>query len=167
MNSTSLLFLSLIPSLLNARFHTLYKLDANRVQEDASTNVLTENQALGSCTCDITLGSCDAYCCCDQECSASIRAFWNSNYNSYCLNYLGETYKPFSQCLELTHVFNYRERKGMEITETNNQLCVELDTGSLFSDYQSFVGSLPSNHTTTYNISQTLFNILPTTYATA
>jgi len=33
---------------------------------------------------------------------------------------------------------------GMEITESNGNLCVELDTGSLFSNYEPYISSIVS-----------------------
>jgi len=64
-------------------------------KESITTQVSVENNALGTCTCDITKGSCDAYCCCDTECASDILAIWNSNYNEYCAkNYIGAAYKP-------------------------------------------------------------------------
>lgn len=32
--------------------------------------------ALGLCTCDITLNSCDAYCDCDPDCGKQITEVW-------------------------------------------------------------------------------------------
>jgi len=39
--------------------------------DDVKTTQVIENTALGQCTCDVTLNSCDLYCCCDEECDAN------------------------------------------------------------------------------------------------
>ena len=54
-----------------------------------------ELNAFGQCRCDITLNSCDPYCCCDTDCDADVRNFWMENYNEYCAkNYIMKQYKP-------------------------------------------------------------------------
>jgi hypothetical protein len=50
---------------------------------DQSTPLIDQT-AFGTCTCDITKGSCDVYCCCDLDCSQTILQFWKSNYDTYC-----------------------------------------------------------------------------------
>lgn len=49
-----------------------------------TSNDLDKTTALNICTCDVTLNSCDAYCCCDRDCSADVLNFWQANYNEYC-----------------------------------------------------------------------------------
>jgi len=46
----------------------------------------------------------------------------------------------------------------MEISEVNGKLCVELDTGSLFSNYENYIESfngVPAS--LTYDLAQTLY----------
>lgn len=75
------------------RLNQIYPAEIN--QEISSVDVTIENNALGRCTCDITLGSCDAYCCCDLDCNKEIRQFWNDNSDNYCAkNHIGKGYKP-------------------------------------------------------------------------
>jgi len=48
-------------------------------------------------------------------------------------------------------------RMGMEMSETNGQLCVELDTGSVFSDYVPYVASFEGvPGTLKYDLKKTL-----------
>ena len=49
----------------------------------------------------------------------------------------------------MTHIYDWNERLGMGISTLNNQLCVELDTGSLFSDYSDYLSEF--NDTLTQN----------------
>lgn len=85
----SLFVSALPPKRLNNLDLTL--VDTNKVTNDLSV----ENSALGGCTCDVTLNSCDAYCCCDTDCAAEIRDYWSKNSNSFCAkNLIGTTFKP-------------------------------------------------------------------------
>lgn len=60
-----------------------------------------DNSALGSCTCDVTLNSCDAYCCCDTDCEAPVLALWNKYPDQYCaLNKIGAEYNPQKKCVD-------------------------------------------------------------------
>lgn len=112
------------------------------VDTNAITTPITENTAFGTCSCDKTLNSCDVYCCCDTDCGSDILAYWNQNYNTYCTkSYIGSAYRPFSQCIGASHIFTYNQRMGMQVTNINEQLCVELDTGSIFSDYLDYIPS--------------------------
>ena len=75
--------------------------DPTKIDTEALTNdVSVTNTALGSCSCDITFGSCDAYCCCDNDCAADILTVWKSNYDFYCAkNFLGQYFRPTQKCI--------------------------------------------------------------------
>ena len=64
--------------------NSLYSLTTDSVDYSSETTPVVANSALGSCTCDKTLNSCDIYCCCDNDCSAEVLEYWNNNYNTYC-----------------------------------------------------------------------------------
>ena len=51
-----------------------YDIKTEMISADEVTVKITpgEENALGTCTCDITRGSCDAYCCCDEDCGIDI-----------------------------------------------------------------------------------------------
>jgi hypothetical protein len=63
-----------------------------KLAADPSAKVNTEtpsvsaaaNNAFGQCRCDITVNSCDTFCCCDKDCDDDVKAFWTENYNEYC-----------------------------------------------------------------------------------
>ena len=50
---------------------------SGKFEPDKITTAQTKNIALGSCPCDLTLNSCDVYCCCDNDCAPEITEFWN------------------------------------------------------------------------------------------
>jgi hypothetical protein len=100
------------------------------------------NNAFGQCRCDITVNSCDTFCCCDKDCDDDVKAFWTENYNEYCAqNYIQKQYKPKSQCVDSNILFRNNSRMGMEITELNGQTCVSMDVGSVFSSYKKEVSA--------------------------
>ena len=54
-----------------------------------AAEIAAAENAFGQCRCDITLASCDTFCCCDKDCDEDVRAFWTENYNDYCAkNYI-------------------------------------------------------------------------------
>lgn len=114
---------------------------------------------MGGCTCDVTLNSCDTYCCCDTDCPSEILNFWNANYNTYCTkNYIGSAYSPLEKCVDQAFIYDYNKRMGMEISEANGQLCVELDTGSVFSNYENYIPSFSGQPSSmVYDLSSTLY----------
>ncbi len=77
------------------------------------TNVIDDMTALNTCACDMTYNSCDAYCCCDQDCPAAMLSNWNQNTDLYCNSYFGQQYRAFTQCIAQTHIYGYNPRPGM------------------------------------------------------
>lgn len=60
-----------------------------------------ECNALGECTCDITLGSCDAYCDCDKDCGEETIKIWQANYDDYGKkNAIGSLNQSNAKCLD-------------------------------------------------------------------
>ena len=96
-----------------------YKIDPARVQPNAVTTPIGDKTAFGTCACDRTQGQCDAYCCCDTECSTPILDFWRSNFAEYCAKSYsgGKEYKPLQQCVDKKHIYNYNQRLGMLVSE--------------------------------------------------
>ena len=72
------------------------------VWRDSDYSIFTANLAfpsvdVGPCTCDLTVGLCDANCCCDSDCSSTDIALWFKTCQSrntltlpYCSNYLSK-----------------------------------------------------------------------------
>ena len=109
------------------------------------TTPLVDNTAFGQCSCDRTLNQCDSYCCCDQDCSTPILDFWKSNYDQFCAKSYagGQEYKPFSKCIDSKNIYNFNKRMGMQVSQQNKdgQLCIELDAGGIFSEYQDHIAN--------------------------
>ena len=65
------------------------KPDPKKLGSNTPTVSAAAENAFGQCRCDITLHSCDTFCCCDKDCDEDVRAFWTENYNEYCAkNYI-------------------------------------------------------------------------------
>lgn len=105
--------------------------------------------------CDITRNQCDAYCCCDSDCSEEVLEAWQAEEESLCENYVGDSQKPLTKCMDLRYIQDYNERsdKGMKVTEVAGELCVELDTGSSFSEYIMPLGSIQQFPQNAYSVS--------------
>ena len=131
------------------------------VAQTGATVDVAENSSdtIGKCTCDITMNSCDAYCCCDTDCTEPIRSFWNLNYQDYCAkNEIGAAYKPKERCIDSSYIFNTNQRLGMKIDETDGRICVEIDSATAFSDFSNYVDvNTISWPTPRYPIEDTMF----------
>lgn len=91
--------LPLLMSMASAQINNLVTISGAVNTQDVTTPIL-DRTGFGTCTCDKTRNSCDAYCCCDIDCSTAILDFWKANYNTYCTkSYIGNEYRPFSQCI--------------------------------------------------------------------
>ena len=135
------LFLLSSSSFVIAQINNIVTISGQVSTEQVTTPIL-DKTGFGTCTCDKTLNTCDVYCCCDTDCSTNILDYWRANYNTFCTkSYIGNEYRPFSQCIAKKHIFTYNSRMGMEVSDINDQLCVELDTGSIFSDYDDYIQS--------------------------
>ena len=133
-----------------AAFKKLMVADPALVKPNALTTQATAFNAF-SCLCDITKNSCDAYCCCDPDCDASVKDFWNENYNLYCAkNTIVQKNKPSTQCIDENALSGFNKRMGMQNTTINGQTCVSLDVGSVFSTNKEEV--------TTYTEAQVILN---------
>ena len=112
--------LSVMVGVAVAQLNRQYKIDPVRVRPNEVTTKITDKTAFGTCACDRTQGQCDAYCCCDNECSSAILDFWKSNSAQYCAKSYsgGKEYKPMQQCVDKKHIYNYNARLGMKISES-------------------------------------------------
>ena len=138
-----IVFVLAIATTVAAFPNTFYKVNPALIDKTAvTTDTSVKNTALGSCGCDITANSCDAYCCCDLDCDEGIRNFWKSDYDNYCAkNFIGSAFRPLEKCIDKKHVYKYQKRMGMNVSETESQLCVELDSSSALSTYLNYIGS--------------------------
>lgn len=50
---------------------------SNSAAKDIATNTISPyKNAFSSCSCDLTIGGCDANCCCDRDCETSAIKSW-------------------------------------------------------------------------------------------
>jgi hypothetical protein len=105
--------------------------------------------------CDISTNQCDAFCCCDPDCGQAVLDEWNKDQNTYCENYIGQKHKPLTKCMDMRYIYDYniRKDKGMNATVEDGELCVELDTGSSFSQYVMPVGTVDKYPEPDYSLS--------------
>lgn len=64
----------------------------------AASVSLKESESFGNCQCDVTAGACDNFCCCDLDCSASLRKLWQQNENNVCLNNQKNRIMKLNEC---------------------------------------------------------------------
>jgi hypothetical protein len=58
------------------------------------------NPLYSACTCDLTTSSCDAYCCCDNDCSSDLRKEWKSQSDCSDVNYDLLRGAPLNKCVK-------------------------------------------------------------------
>ena len=56
-----------------------YPADLTKVDETKESLEYVANTNFNVCTCDLTTDSCDAFCCCDQDCPEEITTEWKTN----------------------------------------------------------------------------------------
>lgn len=62
--------------------------------------------------------------------------------------------------MDSKHIYNYNKRMGMEVSELNGQLCVEMDTGSMFSRYEGYIDGLSQEMIDRFQIKHDLAKVL-------
>ena len=53
----------------------MYPAATGTVVDKATVSTVKSND-FADCPCDLTIGACDAHCCCDKECAQNIRDIW-------------------------------------------------------------------------------------------
>lgn len=150
--------IAILGHLVSSQSFVKYQNQALKATGQVSTSEKTvrvvEGASLGTCVCDITANQCDAYCCCDQDCSQAVLNVWQADEEKFCGSFIGDSQKPLTKCMDLRfiHKYNQRSDKGMKATEVNGELCVELDTGSSFSEYIMPLPSLQLHPETAYSL---------------
>ena len=117
-----------------------YYTTTSQVEDNILSTYVRANSDLGECTCDVTLNSCDIFCCCDSDCPSNLLTHWNNNYESFCeYNYLGQAFKANAQCIDSANLFRYNVRQGMTVSESNDQFCVQTNDRAIFSEYMNYI----------------------------
>ena len=111
----------------------IYTIDPKLIKPTLASEIPKPN-GQSACPCDMTYDQCDAGCCCDKDCDADVRKFWESNYKKYCAkNYIFQQNKPPTQCIKKSLMFKYNNRAGISKKEMDDKWCFDLDTGGVFS----------------------------------
>jgi hypothetical protein len=48
-------------------------------------------------------------------------------------------FKPHERCISKQHVFQVKTRLGMSVSETDDSICVELDSSSALTSYKEYI----------------------------
>ena len=64
-----------------------YEIDPSITASDVKETVKIEaGNNFADCSCDITAGACDEFCCCDKDCGSVIITDWKSDPSKFCKN---------------------------------------------------------------------------------
>ena len=87
------------------------------------------NPLFSACTCDLTGFSCDAFCCCDTECSTGLRTEWKSQSKCKNVNYEALRGAPLNKCVRDYQVYEYNRQRGLNnyMDPFTKLFCVYLD----------------------------------------
>ena len=90
-----------------------YSLPRTYTIEDVSTtntsNSITNQVDPSECTCDVSYGVCDNFCCCDISCDASLITSWQSD--GLC---------KYTNNPDITNLFLCADYKDQYMTSVNN-----------------------------------------------
>ncbi|CAG9318470.1 unnamed protein product [Blepharisma stoltei] len=94
--------------------------------------------ATGSCICDLTAESCDAFCCCDPDCSSSVISLWQSSSNNLCAPEKFTNYPTRCKNNQKHSIDNGRRAMQVATDSINNLLCIYYDNSpDQFNTYDS------------------------------
>lgn len=110
--------------------------------DDGQTVEVKNNRDLGSCSCDLTLNSCDPSCCCDTDCPQAVLDLWLSDSDAFCDTLVDDSIKPLTKCVDRNILFRWNKRMGLQMSENKfeDEFCVESDKASqttTFFDYRT------------------------------
>ena len=107
----------------------------------SETNVIGPYDNPGTCICDLTLFSCDRFCCCDTDCTASVINVWNTNCAVESYSTFGTVY-----CANSNEIYKINSRRGIEITNSaNGQQCIKVDNSEMISRFHTLVSSVSAS----------------------
>ena len=92
-----------------------YPIDQTLVSDRTKTVKYEATTNFKTCTCDRTFGSCDAFCCCDQECPEAARTQWTASSQCADVVYQKDMTKmnDLGACLNSTAAYEYNSQRGM------------------------------------------------------
>ncbi|CAG9313766.1 unnamed protein product [Blepharisma stoltei] len=103
------------------------------------SNYIEDDTDPGKCVCDLTANSCDVFCCCDDDCSSTLKDLWDTEDPSTnrCLNSKFTKYYSL-KCPSSNDNYFYSARRGIKSATSdimNNLLCVDQDNSASFGTY--------------------------------
>ena len=88
--------------------------------------------------CNLTQLTCDAFCCCDNDCKLNTRADWADN--KKCINHNYDSSAnglSLSDCITRKEVYDYNRKKGLTnyIDPFAQLFCVRFNYAPLMAEY--------------------------------
>lgn len=108
---------------------------------DESNEIIKDDDP-ANCVCDLTLNSCDAFCCCDSDCAADVISTWDTSNlkTNKCVNSKFTSYQSTS-CPSSAEKYLEKARDGTDNTadRMNNLLCVDYDNSAAYGTYYKLI----------------------------
>lgn len=119
-----------------------------------STVSVSETKNIAPCSCDITPNVCDAYCCCDIECSSELIQSWKDAEFNTCSNIPDKDYYSILDCSSLDEIYTFNS----EISISNYKyplrdiFCLMYDNSGVKGQfYRNILGMESSQLLSLYN----------------
>jgi hypothetical protein len=107
------------PQTILSAAQSTYPIDWNKVPVQP-TSVDVHNSEFGTCICDVTVGKCDLYCCCDGDClEAEVASF-----GGHCLPETTATLSQSIVCIDRDELWATHR---IDTTIFEDQICVKID----------------------------------------
>ena len=88
--------------------------DRANKSDSVKTVTYEENTNYDPCLCNLTSGTCDAFCCCDYDCQFDTRVNWAENKKCTEVNYESSANGlSLSDCITRKEVYEYNRKKGL------------------------------------------------------
>lgn len=94
------------------------------------------------CPCDVTEGSCDYHCCCDDDCDSTLINRWKDKFdsnddkrNNVCIDEQSSFNKIEYSCVDNNLILKYNEKRGMTNHKEKKNLCVMMDNDNYDNAY--------------------------------
>lgn len=78
---------------------------------------------LNICACDVTLNTCDKYCCCDSDCGSAISESWGEQ----CIYQSAKEQVSWVSCSHGSQVFNSTYLSNVRDTPLTRLFCIHYD----------------------------------------
>ncbi|CAG9316026.1 unnamed protein product [Blepharisma stoltei] len=117
----------------------------------SESNDISSDEDPGTCVCDLTKNSCDAFCCCDDDCTSAVIQMWegtDSDSNMCVRSRFGNSDR-FS-CIDDSEVYKINSRRGLKKTDdsSNDLICVTVDNAQPFGSFHTLVSEASTSKAT-------------------